>query len=139
LENIDPATIAQMMRDPDSGRKRADFFANVSNDGWFAAQEKYQHLQTAVFRCIENRVPMVRSSNTGISGFVDSCGRVQNTVAPNSEGFAVQSIEFDDRNTFYTCYGDVFPLACVALVAAAIVCRLSVRSLAFARRIRATA
>jgi apolipoprotein N-acyltransferase len=139
LENIDPAVIARMMRGPGPGRKRANFIANVSNDGWFAAQEKYQHWQTTVFRCIENRVPMVRSSNTGISGFIDSCGRVRNTVLPNSKGFSVQRIQFDDRLTIYTRYGDVFPLACVALVAAVVACRLAACLLAFARRTRATA
>lgn len=139
LENIDPAVIARMLRDPDPLRKRADFIANVSNDGWFAAQEKYQHLQTTIFRCIENRVPMVRSSNTGISSFIDSCGRVTNTIAPGTSGFAVQSIQFDKRITFYTRYGDVFPLACVALVVAAVLRRLTLRILAFARQTRAPA
>ena len=77
LENIDPAVVARMVRESPSAAKQVDFVANVSNDGWFATLEKYQHVQTIVFRCIENRVPIVRCSNTGISVFIDSCGRVQ--------------------------------------------------------------
>src|SRR6185295_18223693 len=90
LENIDPAIIRQMIWRPATPGKRADFIANLSNDGVFSDQERYQHLQSTIFRCIENRVPMVRCSNTGISAFIDSNGRVQETVAANTAGFAVR-------------------------------------------------
>jgi apolipoprotein N-acyltransferase len=93
LENIDPAIVAGMAFDSSKSQKRADFIANLSNDGWFAALEKHQHWQTTIFRCIENRVPMARSSNTGISGFIDSCGRVQETMRPGAVGPLVRQIE----------------------------------------------
>ena len=115
LENIDPAVMALMIRGSSPGGKQAEFVANISNDGWFATQEKYQHLQTTIFRCIENRLPMVRCSNTGISAFIDSTGHVHNTIAPNGAGFAVSRIELDNRRTFYTRYGDALPVACVLL------------------------
>jgi apolipoprotein N-acyltransferase len=121
LENIDPAVVARMVCGSSSPGKQADFVANISNDGWFATQEKYQHLQTTVFRCIENRVPMVRCSNTGISAFIDSCGRIQRTVAPDTGGFAVRRIELDDRTTFYSRHGDAFAFVCLFLVAAIVV------------------
>ncbi|MBV8780849.1 MAG: apolipoprotein N-acyltransferase, partial [Phycisphaerae bacterium] len=54
--------------------KRADFLVNITNDGWFRAGEQQQHLQAAVFRSIENRVPTARSVNSGVSGFIDSLG-----------------------------------------------------------------
>ncbi len=123
LENIDPAVMAQMVRGSSPNGKQADFVANISNDGWFATQEKYQHLQTTVFRCIENRVPMVRCSNTGISAFIDSTGRVLETVGPHSGGTTVRRIELDSRHTFYTHYGDVFPITCVILAAGALLLR----------------
>lgn len=123
LENIDPAIVAQMIRGSSPTGKQADFIANISNDGWFATQERYQHLQSTVFRCIENRVPMVRCSNTGISVFIDSSGRVQEAIAPNGAGFAVRRLELDNRRTFYMRFGDVFAYACMGLVAAAIVGR----------------
>jgi apolipoprotein N-acyltransferase len=116
LENVDPAVVASMIRGASKSDKSIDFIANISNDGWFATQEKYQHIQTTVFRCIENRVPMVRSSNTGISGFIDSTGRVVEKVPPNVAGFAVRRIELDGRRTFYTRYGDVFVWMCWVLV-----------------------
>jgi apolipoprotein N-acyltransferase len=121
LENLGPMIVTKLMRDPSPDRKFAGFIANVSNDGWFANQEKHQHWQSIVFRCIENRVPMVRSSNTGISGFVDSAGRVEEMIAPSTAGFAVRQIWLDGRRTFYAQYGDVFAYACVAISVGAIV------------------
>jgi apolipoprotein N-acyltransferase len=103
--------------------KQAEFIANISNDGWFATQEKFQHLQTTIFRCIENRVPMVRCSNTGVSAFIDSTGHVQATVAPNTAGFAVSRLDIDGRHTFYTRYGDLFPIACVVIAAVTLAVR----------------
>ena len=123
LENIDPVMSAQMVRDPATGRKRADFFANLSNDGWFHNQEKYQHWQLLTFRCIENRVPMARCSNTGISGFIDSCGRVMQTTAVDQPASTVGRLALDERETFYMAHPDVFPIACVFLVAIAIMAR----------------
>jgi apolipoprotein N-acyltransferase len=120
LENIDPAIVVQMIRDSSASGKQADFIANISNDGWFAVQERHQHLQTTVFRCIENRVPMVRCSNTGISAFIDSSGRVLESMGPDTSGFAVRQLELDGRHTFYTRHGDVFAYACLAISACAI-------------------
>src|SRR6185503_13469318 len=41
LENIDPAIIRQMIWRPATPGKRADFIANLSNDGVFSDQERY--------------------------------------------------------------------------------------------------
>ncbi|MCS7009650.1 MAG: apolipoprotein N-acyltransferase, partial [Chthoniobacterales bacterium] len=55
----------------------ADFFVNVTNDGWFRRSAgSEQHLAQAVFRCVENRVPMLRVANTGVTCWIDRWGRV---------------------------------------------------------------
>ena len=61
------------------GGKRADLFVNISNDGWFgdSKADRILHAQSGRFRCIENRLPMVRCVNTGASVHVDSCGRLR--------------------------------------------------------------
>ena len=58
-------------------RGGANLLANVTNDGWFleTAGSK-QHLANAVFRCVETRLPMVRSANTGVTCFINQFGRV---------------------------------------------------------------
>jgi apolipoprotein N-acyltransferase len=124
LENIDPPVMARMIRGSEPAGKLAEFVANISNDGWFVAQEKYQHLQTIVFRCIENRIPMVRCSNTGISAFIDSIGRVHESIGPDTAGYAVSRIDLDRRLTFYTRHGDIFAIGCVLLVVAGAVVHL---------------
>jgi apolipoprotein N-acyltransferase len=124
LENIDPVMSARMVRDPATGRKRANFFANLSNDGWFSNQEKYQHLQLLVFRCIENRLPMARCSNTGISAFIDSCGRILQSTALDKPDVSTLRLLLDERETFYMAHPDVLPQACLAILVVAAVGQL---------------
>jgi apolipoprotein N-acyltransferase len=50
---------------------------NVTNDAWFGkTAEPYLHLALAVFRAVESRVALVRSTNTGVSAFIDPVGRI---------------------------------------------------------------
>jgi len=113
--------VREMVRPPGGAvRKAVDFIVNISNDGWFAGSvELDQHLNLCVFRAIENRVPIVRSVNTGISALIASDGRIE-AVAQDAEGrrrsvegFVVGRIALDDRLSPYTRVGDVFALACV--------------------------
>jgi apolipoprotein N-acyltransferase len=115
LENINPSLISRMVAGPD-GRKRADFLVNVSNDGWFNNIERAQHLQAALLRSIENRVPAARSSNTGISAFIDSCGRIVAQLPPETSGTLTHRLEIDRRVTFYARHGDVFGKGCLVVV-----------------------
>jgi apolipoprotein N-acyltransferase len=69
-----------------SGPKDRLIVANLSNDGWFVwrspsgannpSSEHAQHLASYCFRAVENRVPVVRAVNTGISASIDSNGRI---------------------------------------------------------------
>ena len=55
----------------------ANLLANVTNDGWFLRSAgSRQHLENAIFRCVETRRPMVRAANTGVTCFVNRFGRV---------------------------------------------------------------
>jgi len=69
-----------------NGRKNTDILVNMSNDGWFvwkwgpwagqSSAEHSQHLVQYCFRAVENRVPVIRAVNTGISASIDSNGRI---------------------------------------------------------------
>lgn len=82
--------------------------------------EHKQHLNLCVFRAIENRIPVVRSVNTGISAIITSDGRITDAAEGadlergNLEGFAVGRIELDERLAPYTRAGDAFARACLA-------------------------
>ncbi len=123
LENIHPPLISRMIVDSD-GHKRADFIVNHSNDGWFNDVERAQHLQAVRLRSIENRVPMARSSNTGISGFIDSCGRIVAELPAQTSGTLTRRLEIDRRVAWYSLYGDVFGKGCLAVVLVLMAARL---------------
>ncbi len=44
------------------------------------------HLAVSVFRCIENRVPLARAVNTGISAMIDGNGRIVQSLAKLKSG-----------------------------------------------------
>ena len=55
----------------------ANILINASNDAWFGdSLAPHQHLQIAQLRASESGRPMVRSTNTGISAFIDSKGHI---------------------------------------------------------------
>lgn len=117
LENIDPRIMTEMIAAAERAGEPIEFIANISSDGWFADQEKHQHMQLVVLRSIENRLPMVRSSNAGVSGFIDSAGRVVEALSPDAVGAATWRVELDDRRTIYSRIGDAFAIACMAATA----------------------
>lgn len=101
------------------GERRVDFLLNLSNDGWFLhSAELPQHLAICAFRAVENRVPIARSVNTGISGFIDSDGRVQSRLAPGAIGHLTQRLAIDHRASFYGRAGDWLAGACLLATAA---------------------
>ncbi len=58
--------------------RRPHFIANISNDAWFGATSgPLQHLNLASYRAIEEGLPMIRSTPTGVSAMVDPLGRVK--------------------------------------------------------------
>ena len=65
----------------------ADLIVNVTNDAWFGdTPGPYQHFRQAQVRSVENGVPLLRAANTGISGVVDTRGRVIDALAMNERG-----------------------------------------------------
>ncbi len=56
----------------------ANILINASNDAWFGdSLAPHQHLQMAQMRAAETGRPMVRSTNTGISAFIDAKGQLE--------------------------------------------------------------
>jgi apolipoprotein N-acyltransferase len=96
--------------------KGGDFIVTVTNDAWFGKTNgAYQHFSMAVFRAIENRKPVIRAANTGISGFVDSSGRILATTELFTRTAIKADLKTDRTLTFYTKYGDLFSFFCIVL------------------------
>jgi apolipoprotein N-acyltransferase len=60
---------------------RPDYIFNPSNDGWFGGWGPPQHLAQARMRAIEEGLPVLRSTTTGISAVIDANGVVRGSIA----------------------------------------------------------
>jgi apolipoprotein N-acyltransferase len=93
-------------------RKGGTFTVNISNDGWFKASgELDQMLVMARFRSIENRMQVIRATNTGISAFIEPTGRVQSKLEVDGrckevEGVLAGRIRLTEATTLYRAVGD---------------------------------
>jgi apolipoprotein N-acyltransferase len=99
----------------------ADFLVNVTNDAWYGqTSAPYQHQAQATLRAVENRVPLVRAANTGISSVVREDGRVAWAGPLDQLLEHTEEIAWHRVRTFYTRFGDVFVWACVLATLAAV-------------------
>ncbi len=90
-----------------------DFIVTITNDAWFGQTSgPYQHFVMAVFRAVENRKPLVRAANTGISGFIDSTGQVLSKTELFKTATLTSTISKNPTMTFYTVFGNVFVALC---------------------------
>ncbi|MCE5340832.1 MAG: apolipoprotein N-acyltransferase [Planctomycetaceae bacterium] len=116
----------------EDGIKQADWLVNISNDGWFvrpkgkklkASTELSQRMAISVFRAIENRVPMVRCSNTGISCMIDSVGNIEDGYIAGTlnqkaakrtaeAGWLVDTVKIDKRVTVFSKNRQFLPIVC---------------------------
>ena len=106
-------------------RSGAKMLINITNDAWYRfSAATYQHCQAAVFRAVENRVPLVRCANTGVSCFIDAHGRITGVLTDGAgrelfvPGMAESMVVVDRfaAPTMYTRYGDFFVGLCLAVV-----------------------
>jgi len=91
----------------------ARFLVNITNDAWFGrTAAPYQHLSMATLRAVENRVPIVRAANTGISAVIDASGRVISSTGLFTGEILSDKIYLYESRTFYSAFGDLFSYGC---------------------------
>jgi apolipoprotein N-acyltransferase len=87
--------------------KRPNILINVTNDAWFGkTAEPYLHLALAVFRTVENRVPLIRSTNTGVSCFIDANGRILSETRLTGAETLLEVMPMMKGRTLYQILGD---------------------------------
>jgi apolipoprotein N-acyltransferase len=101
-----------------------DFLLNLTNNGWFGeSAAQWQHAANAVFRAVENSVPLVRCANNGITCWVTSWGQMRDAYLPGTSdaygaGFKIVQVPLlagkKREPTFYRRHGDAFGWGCVA-------------------------
>jgi apolipoprotein N-acyltransferase len=100
-----------------------DFLVNLTSDAWFGeGAAQWQQAATAVFRAVENRVPLVRCCNNGLTCWADATGRLHDILkdpAGSVYGPGFMTIEIPvgvkREPTFYNRHGDWFGWACVSV------------------------
>ena len=132
---------------PQGGREhvsiKTGLIVNLTNDGWFGeGVEQWQHAANAVFRAVENGVPLVRCANNGLTCWIDSLGRVrryygQETGDIYGAGFVSFEVPLGQAfgQTAYNNMGDVFGWTCFILFISATAIRFMKRGLHTGREI----
>jgi len=106
-----------------------DFLLNLTNNGWFGeSAAQWQHAVGAIFRAIENGLPLVRCANNGLTCWIDAQGLMHDVYFPDGSkniyraGYKIAQVPIlsgqSRAPTFYTIHGDVFGWACVAFTVA---------------------
>jgi len=96
-------------------KNNANLLVNITNDAWFGKTSgPYQHFSMTIFRAVENRRALARAANTGISGFIDPAGRIMASTPLLEEAAVTRALPLIRNITFYTRFGDLFAMACLA-------------------------
>jgi apolipoprotein N-acyltransferase len=105
-----------------------DFLVNLTNNGWFGeSAAQWQHAASALFRAVENGLPLVRCANNGLTCWVDSRGRLREVFQDDrgsiyGAGFLSTEIPLLGMGqkrtpTFYHQHGDWFGWGCLGISA----------------------
>lgn len=96
-------------------KRGAQLYVNVTNNAWFdpGAGSTF-HFEYARLRCVENRLPMVRATNSGITAVIDSTGAVAERGPLREEATVLATIMVpaDPSPTLYARLGDWFGMGC---------------------------
>jgi len=107
---------------------RPDFLFNPSNDAWFGSWGPPQHLAQARLRAVEEGIPIVRSTPTGISAVVDANGEILKSLPYQQAGFIETRLPVAHAPTLFSRFGNHLPLGFALL--------LAITGIALRRRLR---
>ncbi len=107
---------------------RPDFIFNPSNDAWFGAWGPPQHLAQARLRAIEEGLPVIRSTPTGISALINADGGIVASVPMGQAGRIDADLPRAKSPTVFARYGQILPLGlAIILLLSAIAIRVRAR------------
>ncbi len=96
--------------------KGPNLLVNVTNDAWFGkSTEPWQHLVLALYRSIETRLYLLRSTNTGVSAVIDPAGRIVAASDLDHAETVVDEVAWLEGGTVYQALGDWFAWGAVGL------------------------
>lgn len=89
---------------------RPDYLFNPSNDGWFGAFGPPQHLAQARMRAVEEGIPVLRATTTGISAVIDADGVVRQHLPGGAAGRLDGMVPPVHPPTLFARAGNMLPL-----------------------------
>jgi apolipoprotein N-acyltransferase len=89
---------------------RPDFIFNSSNDAWFGGSGSPQVLAQAQLRAIEEGLPVIRSTPTGISAVIDANGKLLNSLPSGVAGRIDTLLPSATTATWFARAGNSAPL-----------------------------
>lgn len=101
---------------------RPDYIFNPSNDGWFGSWGPPQHLAQARLRAIEEGLPVLRSTTTGISAVIDANGVVRGHIGMRYPARIDGYVPPAKPPTLFSRLGNMLPLGlAIAMIIASLV------------------
>ena len=100
-------------------KHRPDFIFNPSNDAWFGTIGPPQHLAQARLRAVEEGLPVVRATPTGISAVIDANGRILQSLPMGADGRIDAALPHARTPTLFARYGNILPVGFALLLIAA--------------------
>lgn len=97
---------------------RPDFLFNPSNDAWFGSWGPPQHLAQARLRAIEEGLPVVRATPTGISAIIDADGRITHSIGMGKAGRIDARLPNSKAPTLFARHGNILPVGFALLLTA---------------------
>ena len=100
-------------------QNRPDFIFNPSNDAWFGTIGPPQHLAQARLRAIEEGLPVIRATPTGISAVIDADGRIVESLPLGKAGRIDAKLPVAKSPTLFARYGNILSVGFALLLIAA--------------------
>lgn len=113
----------------------ADLHVNLTNNSWSRTDSaQYQHFVAALFRTVETRRTLVRSTNSGFTVVLDAHGRTVDSLPMFTSAYLHVTVPVHalSRRTVYSATGDVLPISFFILITVFLIARIRTRG----RRLR---
>lgn len=82
---------------------RPKWILNVANDAWYGISAgPYQHLASAQMRAVEEGLPVIRDTNSGISAVISPFGEILKQLPLGSQGVLDSTLPMELHSTLYS-------------------------------------
>jgi len=97
-------------------RKGAEFFVHIAAEGWYGNTGFAQFMaNVSRIRAVETRRSVVRSSNIGLSMFINPVGKTYDGISYGSLDMATAKVYTSSEMTLFSQFPNAFPMLCLLL------------------------